>query len=314
MSTFTWVFDAPTGTYKQHAMSMRLYEAAIEESVFMDHLLPVDGFGKGAGENVTLTRVANITEPTDSTLIETDRIPEDEFSISTTSITVDELGRAIPYTSLSTDLSEFNLENPIQSKLREQMTLTLDTKAASAFKTAQVKYAVTGLTSNNITTNGTFGAASTDNMNVYHVEEIRDYMYDTLHVPALDNGDYMGIFRTLALRGLKRDPAWEEWHKYTDPQAKFNNEIGRMENIRFQETNHANALGKVGTNSVLGEGVVFGKDGVAMAEAMTPELRAAIPQDFGRAKAVAWYGILNFGIIWDTGNAGEARIVHVGST
>jgi len=47
---------------------------------------------------------------------------------------------------------------------------------------------------------------------------------------------------------------------------------------------------------------------------MSPELRAAIPGDFGRSKAVAWYGILEFDIIWDTGNPGEARIVHVAST
>jgi hypothetical protein len=60
--------------------------------------------------------------------------------------------------------------------------------------------------------------------------------------------------------------------------------------------------------------VVFGSDAVAMAEVMTPELRAAIPQDFGRSKAVAWYGNLGFGLIWDTGNAGEAKVVHVGST
>ena len=78
--------------------------------------------------------------------------------------------------------------------------------------------------------------------------------------------------------------------------------------------NNSAALGKVGTGSVLGEGVVFGKDAVALAEVMSPELRAAIPGDFGRAKAVAWYGILQAGIIWDTGNAGQARIIHVGST
>jgi hypothetical protein len=44
-----------------------------------------------------------------------------------------------------------------------------------------------------------------------------------------------------------------------------------------------------------------------------PELRAAIPGDFGRQKAVAWYGILDFGVIWDTANPGEAKIVHVTS-
>jgi N4-gp56 family major capsid protein len=312
---FTWVYDAPTGVYKQHAMSMHMYDAALEESKFVEHVLPVDGYGKGRGENVTLTRVANITEPTSATLSETDRVSVDDFSLSTTSITVVELGRAIEFTSLSNDLSEFNVENPIQRKLRAQMALTLDTKASDAFQTAKIKYAPTGLASNNIATAGTFGAAATANMNIWHCEEIRDYLYDTLHCPMIGDS-YIGIFRTLGLRGLKRDPDWVEWHKYTDPASKFNSEVGRMEEIRFIETNHANALGKVGTGSVLGEGVVFGEDSVAMAEAQTPELRVEINvgQDFGRSHAVAWYGVLEFGIIWDTGNAGQARIVHVGST
>ena len=151
---------------------------------------------------------------------------------------------------------------------------------------------------------------------MFHIEEVRDYLFDTLQTPPLANDDYIDIFRTLGLRGIKRDPAWEEWHKYTDPQAKFNNEIGRVESVRQIETNHANALAKKGSSSVLGEGVVFGADAVAMAEVLTPELRAQmnVGHDFGRSKAVAGYGILEFGIIWDTANAGEARIVHVTSS
>jgi len=315
MAQHTWTFDAPTGTYKSHAMSMELRMAAIEDAVFMEHVRTEPGYGKGKGDTITLTRVANITEPTTAVLSESERIPEDSFSLSTTSITVSELGRAVPFTSLSDDLSEFNLENPIQKKLREQMKLVLDTKASAAFQNTPIKYQITGAAAGTFATNSTFAGASTDNMNVYHLEEIHDYLYDTLQAPPAEGDDYIGIFRTLALRGIKRDPAWEEWHKYTDPQAKYNSEVGRMENIRLIQTNHANALGKVGTGSVLGEGVVFGDDAVVMAEALTPELRAAIPQDFGRSKAVAWYGILEFGLAFGTSaNAGEARVVHVGST
>ena len=317
MVQFTWTFDAPTGTYKNHKMSSKLYEAAVENSVFMDHVTPVEDFGKKMGEAVTLTRVRNITEPDSAVLSETVRIPEDEFDLSTRSITVQELGRAIPYTSLSMDLSMYDLENPIQRKLREQMRLVLDTLAATAFKEALIKYVPTGTSgspTNNIATTGTPGAQASRNIQIFDVEEIRDYMFDTLQVPPLEGGDYLGIFRTLGLRGIKRDADWEEWHKYTDPQAKFNGEVGRIESVRFIESNHSNALGKIGASSALGEGVVFGDENVAMAEAMTPELRAAIPGDFGRAKAVAWYGILAFAPIWDTANAGEAKIVHVSST
>lgn len=311
---FTWTYDAPTGVYKSHAMSMKLFEAAMENTVFMDHVQPVDGFGRGRGDTVTLTRVSELTEPTSGVLSETDRIPEDTFTLSTVAITVNEYGRAVPYTELSTDLSEFSLENPIQRVLRNQMAKVMDAAAATAFKTAEVKYQPTGAASGTWSTGGAFTTAALSNLNYYHIETIRDYMYDTLLTPMINN-EYVGIFRTLALRGLKRDPSWEEWHKYTDPVAKFNGEVGKIEGIRFIETNHSTALDTgIGTGSVLGEGVVFGEDAVAMAESVTPELRAALPGDFGRSKAVAWYGVLEFGLIWDTANAGEARVVHVGSS
>ena len=313
MAQFTWTFDAPTGTYKSHAMSRKLYKQAVEESVFADYVRPVTGFGKKQGDTVTLTRLARLTEPTDGTLSEGVQIPEDTWSMSTTSITVSEFGRAVPYTSLMEDLSEFDIENPIQSALREQLSLTLDTKIAATFRAAKIKYAPTGAASNNIATNGTFGATASSNLSTWHLEQISDYLYDTLYAPAWSGDDYVGIFRTLGIRGVMQDPAWEEWHKYTDPSSKFNQEVGRWENIRLVKTNHNGALRKRGTSSVLGEGVIFGQDAVAMAEVLTPELRAAIPGDFGRSKAVAWYGILNYGVIWDTGNAGQARIVHVGS-
>lgn len=321
--SFTWTFDAPTGTYKSHAMSSKLYEAAVENSVFMDHVVPADGFGRNSGETISMTRISNITEPTNPGLEEGVRIPEDEVSLSVQTITVREIGRAIPYTNLAMDLSKYDLENPIQRKLRDQMRLSLDTMAATAFKNATVKYAPTGTAATpgaTITYNGTQSVAAR-NVQVYDIERIRDLMFDDLHVPPAMNDDYMAIMRTQALRGIKDDSDWEEWHKYTDPTAKFNGEVGRIESVRFQETNHANALTKnLGSGSDLGEGIVFGEDAVAMAEAMTPELRAAIPRDYGRDKGVAWYGILELDQIWDTSGstaasvAGEARIVHITGT
>jgi N4-gp56 family major capsid protein len=315
MAQFQWTFDAPTGVYKSHAMSRKLWTAAVEEAKFAQFCRPIDGYGKHKGDTVTLTRIARLTEPTSAVLTEGERIAEDNFSMSTTSITVQELGRAVPYTSLIEDLSEFNLENPIQAALRQQLQLVLDTKVAGVMTgtSVKVKYAPTGLATNSIATAGTFGATASANMNTWHLEQIRDYLYDTLLTPPYEGDDYIGIFRTLAIRGIKQDPAWEEWHKYTDPSSKYNGEAGRWEHIRLIETNHSNALAKVGTSSVLGSGIVFGADFVAMAEVLTPELRAAIPSDFGRSKAVAWYGILNYGVIWDTATAGQARGLHVGS-
>ncbi len=267
------------------------------------------------GESVTLTRVRNITEPSVITLSETQRIPEDTFLLSTTAINPVEIGRAVPYTSLSEDFSHFDLSNSIQRKLKDNLQLGMDTMAATAFKTAQIKYAVTGLASNNIATNGTFGAASTDNMNLYHAEQISDYLYDTLACPPFMGEDYCGVFRRLGLRGIMDDPAFDNWRNYADPQSKMNSEVGRLERIRFKETNHNESLGKVGTGSVLGEGVVFGADAVAMAEVRTPEIMASMgdPANANRDKVALFYGVLQFGLIWTTANLGEARVIHVGS-
>lgn len=314
MAEYTWVFDAPTGTYKNNALSSAILEAAIAQTVVAPFAMTVPGYGKNKGESVTLTRVSNITEPTSAVLSEVARIPEDNFQITTKQITVQELGRAVPYSELSTDLATFDIENAIQRKLTQQLSLVLDTLAATALKSTLLKYTPTGLSSASTATNGTAPAAATANLNVYHLEEIRDLMYDTYQIPPYEGSDYVGIFRTLGMRGIKRDPSWEEWHKYTDPQAKWNNEVGRIENIRMVETNHSNAFAKVGTSSVLGSGVVFGDEALYLAEVMTPELRAGLPEDFGRSKSVAWYGILKYDIPWDTANAGEAKIIHVTST
>jgi N4-gp56 family major capsid protein len=316
MSQHTWNFDAPTGVYKNHQLSSDLRFASIAETKFMQFVRPEAGYGKKRGESITITRVSNIAEPTSGKISEAQRIPEDEVTLSTVAITVTEWGRAVPYTSLALDLGKFDIENIIQRKLRDQMALVMDGAAADAMKTGQIKYVPTGVQASTITTNGAAGAQATANMNLYHVQEIRDYLFSTLNAPTYEGDDYIGLISTKGKRGIMNDPAWESWHKYTDPQNKFRSEIGRMENIRFIEINNTNALsGALGSGSVLGEALIFGEDTCQMAVAMDPELRAEMPKDFGRSQKVAWYGILEFGMAWgDSANAGEARIVHVTST
>ena len=315
MTEFTWTLDAPSGVFKSHELSETIFKASVAESKFMEHVSPVPEFGRKMGDTITFKRVAALTEPTSAALIEGVRIPEDTLTLSTTSITVAEIARSVPFTSLAEDLSTLDLEGTIQGELRRQMTLVMDQMAATEFQTTQIKYSPTGLASGTFNTAGS-PTTATANMNVFHAEEIADYLYDTLYADPVDD-DYVGIFRTMGIRGLKRDPDWEEWHKYTNPAAKYKGEVGRIEGIRFIQTNHSTALASgMGTGSVLGEGVVFGRGACYIAEAMTPELRVQINkgQDFGRQHAVAWYGILAFGLPWDTGNAGQAKIVHVTSS
>lgn len=315
MAQFTWTFDSPSGVYKSHAMSEQLRYAAIVETKFMQFVTPEPGYGKKRGESVTVTRISRLAIPTSGVLTENVQIPEDVLSITTVSITVVEWGRSVPYTSLSTDLSEYNIENIVQRALKDQMKVVLDNAAAASFKTAQIKAEMTGVASVNFDTAGTATQTATANLNLYGIEQIRDYMYSTLNVPPFEGDDYICLVSTKAKRGVMQDPAWEPWHRYTDPEAKYNSEIGRMENIRFIEINNTGALSAHpgASQTVQGEAIFFGSDAVAMAVAEDPELRARIPTDYGRSRGVAWYGILQFGLVWTTANAGEARVVHLTS-
>lgn len=310
--SFSWTFDAPNGVYKNHAMSADLRQAAIAETKFMQFCKPEANYGRKSGESITITRISNLAVPTNGRLTEGVRIPEDDLVITTIAITVSEWGRSVPFTSLAEDLSKFDIENICQRSLKDQMKLVMDSAAATAFKAGQIKAIANGVTSIVFDTDGTASTTATSNMLMFHVEAIRDYMFGTLHIPPYEGDDYICLISTKAKRGVMSDPGWETWHKYTDPQAKYNGELGRVENIRFIEVNNSAALsGSIGTGGVAGEAVFFGADAVSMAVCVDPELRAAIPQDFGRQKSVAWYGILEFGQVWgDSANPGEARVVH----
>lgn len=313
MASHSWVADAPSGVYKNHDLSARIRMAAIQQTKFMSFVKPEPGYGKKKGESITITRVSNVDVPVDDTLQENSRIPEDEISLSTQAIVVAERGRAIPYTSLSIDLSHFDLENAIQMKLRDQLSVSLDNVASTAFKAGQIIAIPTGVATTTFDTDGTPSSVANSNLNMYHVEQIRDYMYGSLYMKPYSGDDYICVMSYKAKRGLMSDPKWVDWKKYTDPSAKYNGEVGRIENIRFIETNNTSALAAdKGAGGVLGEATFFGQDPVCMAVAQDPELRAKESEDYGRSKGVAWYGIYGFDQIWkSSANAGEARVVYM---
>lgn len=317
MPQFEWQADVADGVLKNHTLSGKIREAAIAQTKFLQFVDTEPGYGRKKGDTITITRIRNISEPTTSKIGERDRIPIDTFAQSSVAITVSEYGRGVEYTAKSDLLAHYDVEDKIQRKLRQQLSLVLDTSASAAFKTAKVCAIPTSLTGVTWDTDGTPSTAATQNLTVAHVKVIRDYMADTLHVPGWNGGDrYICLTSVKAARGIKNDPEFLAWRQFNQPdKAFFNGIIGTIENIDFIEVNHTNALANnKGTGSILGEALFFGDDAVTMAVVEDPELRAAIPGNFGRDKAVAWYGILEFGLVWDTANDGEARVIRLTSS
>ena len=316
MATQTWEFDAPTGAYKDHKISSRVFRAAIAQTKVMQFVPEVEGgFGENMGESATMIRAANITAPTSAVLEETLAIPEDPFTISTATIQLQEIGRKVVWTRRASQRAPFDMPEVVIEKLRDQLALVLDDLAMDAFTGCQIKAIPDGEASLVFDTDGTASTQATVNLNYFHVEQVRDYLFSTIHAPTFEGDEYFCLASTKALRGLKQDPKFEVWNRYITPENKANGEVGKIEGIRFVEVNNTNVLSaSLGASSVLGEAVFFGRDAVRMASAVAPEIFREIPTDGGRHNVAGWYGDLGFDEVFPTANDGEARVVHLTSS
>jgi len=317
--TFTWSFDAPTGVYKNHALSGKLLEVAAKKFKFVPFTRKESSFGKRMGESITLLYYKPLSQPTSAQLEEETRIPIDQLQTGTQSITLKEWGRGVEYTSFAEDLSKFSPKMGAQKALVDQMNEAMDIAAASEFNgtDAKVIFIPTSLTGGTWDTDGTASTTALVNVTKHHISTIRDYMVKDLHVPFYEGEHYISLASTKFLRGLRDDKVIEAWNLYLRKgDHVYRGEIGQVENVRFIEVAVESSLSNsVGSGNVLGEGVIFGEDAVARIEIEFPHLRAQpnYSADFGRRHAVAWYGTVAFGVKFPTATDRECRIVRVTS-
>ncbi|MBI5843739.1 MAG: N4-gp56 family major capsid protein [Deltaproteobacteria bacterium] len=313
---FTWAYDALTGVYKNHKLSAKMMKVAAGEFIIAQFSKNVSEYGKGMGESITIPHYKAMAVPANNgELTEDVRIPIDTLVMGSRTLSIKEFGRGVEFTSLAQDLSVFDPEKACQKALMQQMHHCMDNASASALKSAKVCFIPTGLTSGTWDVDGTPSTVATQNMNKSLLGLIRDYMVKDLHIPPYEARHYIGLFSTKALRGLKDDKGLEDWFKYLrEGDVLYTGELGRVEMIRLIEVTNESALSNsVGSGGVLGEGIVFGDEALARLEIESPHLLADpnYKSDFGRRKAVAWYGKVAYGTYWDTANDGEAKIIRV---
>lgn len=274
--------------------------------------------GKNKGDTVLFDKISKLATA-GGTLVETSTIPRSKFTIGQGTAIVTEYGNSVPWTGKLETLAEFDIDNPVHKTLMSDEAETTDNAAAAQFKDTVGKYVAVDATSGTLTTNGTAGATTTCNLNYYHVKKLVDQLRKW-NVPAFDNqGNYVCIGSVEALGGLKDDTKWRDAYLYAKPEQLFTNEAGKLYGCRFIEENHAlsNVLG-----GSYGEACIFGADAVQEIVVIPPEVRRDPAKDFGRDKAVAWYGLLTWKIIWCGTNTGDSvdldkgwapHIIHVTS-
>jgi N4-gp56 family major capsid protein len=311
-----WQVNADGGFLSNEELSKQIRHVAQPLMQFRQFVRPDSAVGKQKGNTFDFDRVSNVATA-GGALQEGVAMPETKVTISQSQLTITEYGNSVPYTGKLEALAKFSPSNVVTVALKNDMAKVLDSAAAGQFTGCKVKYTPTGTTSaptGTIDTDGTVSTAATRNIAVYDVEEVRDYLKSTLKAPAYDGRNYMGIGSTGLLRAIQRDRTeFQTAAQYGDPELLFAGEVGRIRGVRWvEETNVlANSLG---TTSYKGEGVVFGEDPVVEGVAIAEEVRAKIAGDYGRDKGVAWYFLGGWKEVWDTANAGEARIIHITST
>jgi len=277
-----------------------------------------EGWGKGVGEKLYYDKISKVSTA-GGTLVETNVMPEHQFTIGQGSISLAEYGNSIPFTGKLEALSEFDINSPVQRVLRDDMASVIDKSCGLQYKLTRRKYIPiatnTGVWQSRTTESTIASIVASGTMeigiSVYHIKEIIDHLRGK-NVPPYDGQDYVGLFSVNALRTISDDSEWTDAAKYGDPERLFAGEVGRIYGCRcIRETNYLlNNL----SGSGFGEAVIFGAENVIEGIAVPEELRQKIPTDYGRSKGIAWYGILGFKRMWNITDSGQtAHIVHVTS-
>lgn len=260
---------------------------------------------------------------------EQQRMPETQFTIAQRSLQIGEFGNSVPFTEKVERLGEHDVKDVIDQTLKDDARKQLDRMCAYQFFQTPLRVAPTGGTSTTSVTLTTNSATATTNnvaMNNDHVKAIVDVMKER-NIPAFDGDDYIAISHPTTLRTFKN--ALEDIHVYTDSGIAmvYAGEVGRYESTRFIEQNelpkgHANDAAFTNTagtnyiytatddawNNALSSWCLFmGADTVIEAPSVPEEIRAKLPQDFGRDNAVAWYYLGQAGLCHT--DATNARIV-----
>lgn len=303
-----WTWDAPSGVFRNHALSSEIRREAMYDVQSMKFFRPEPGYGKKRGDTITITRVMQL--PVAGRVNETDVLPSGRPAFNTKSITVSEWGFKSTVTEFEMNLAHFDMTNQIQQMLRDQMSLTMDLMCTTALKTTPYKY-TPQVGGGVFATNGTAGGTATANLAIADLRLIRDQLRKN-KAPYFRNGKFIGILSTRAARGIKNDPEYKDWVAPHENEPELMGRMKDIEGFLLLETNNVNSfLDLIGASTVAGEAVFFGADPGFLAVIEQPELRAGIPADLGRFREVGWVGTIEASITWDI--ASLARVIHVTS-
>lgn len=257
------------------------------------------------------------------TLDEQQPIPETDFTITQSSLTINEAGIQVAYTAKSETLARHEVVTIIEKALSNNARKWFDASAFTQFNaTPLVVQAASGTSTTSLTVDTDGVTAVTNNIEFgkEHLNLIDDLMRERNIPPDPRTGGYIATAHPTTFRSLKDD--LEATHIYTTEGINrvFDGEMGRYSGWTFvEQTNIPKGGAEDSTtfnaftntadpwdNLKSSWAFFFGGDTVLECMVIPEEVRGKIPTDFGRSKAVAWYYLGGFGLVHTV--AANARI------
>lgn len=311
MSSQLWAVNSLGGYFYSLNLSEELRETLQPLTKFRQFADVRDASQQGQhkGNTFTWDVVGNVVT-SGGTVVETNTMPETNFTITQGTLTVTEYGNSVPYSGKLEALSQFDVKRPVMQALKNDAVKTFDQAVYTQFNACQLRVVATSTASLTLTTNGTATATNSQNYNAA-VHKLMVDLIKERNIPPYLGDDYISLAWPSTFRPLKND--METLHQYTPPGLGLimSGEIGRYENTRFvEQSNILKGVANNGTAWTNGKSdwmFIFGEDTVMEGITIPEEIRAKIPTDFGRSKGVAYYALLGFGIVQT--NATDCRIV-----
>lgn len=312
MSSQLWATNSLGGYFYSLNLSEELRETLQPLTKFRQFADVRDASQQGQkhGNTFTWDVVGNVVTA-GGTVVETNTMPETNFTITQGTLTVVEYGNSVPYSGKLDALSQWDVKRPVMQALKNDAVKTFDLAVHTQFNNTHLRACQgTNTTTMQLFTTGT---CTTTNSTAYTANSHK-LMIDLMkerNIPPYLGDDYVAVAWPTTWRPLKNNI--ETLHQYTPPGLGLimNGEIGRYETTRFVE--QSNVLkgvandGTAWTNALSDWAYFFGEDTVMEGVVVPEEIRAKIPTDYGRSKGVAYYALMGWGIVQT--NAGDDRIV-----
>lgn len=312
MAGQVFVTNSLGGFYSAKNLSKELRMGVKGTAKFRQFCDVRDAWGKVTKSGQTFTwDVIPMASRANRALTETNTIPQGSHIVVQGTLTMSERGFAVPYTEALESLGEVSVRQPIMKVLKYDAVCDIESLVHQQFNLTPMRVAATATGDTvTLTTNSTATLTVSQQISRTNFKSVIDLMKGR-DVPFYTDDSYYMIARPGGLRGLK--DGIESIHQYTETGLEMimNGEIGRYEECRIVEQTVVPAGGAADSttfdsftntadawNAAAAPDWAFfiGADTVCEAAHTPEEIRAKVPDDFGRSRGIAWYALLGYGI------------------